>query len=41
MKSQYETLSDIWDELIDKKQQYIDISYGEEAEKLIRNQLTC
>lgn len=33
MKSQYETLSDIWDELIDKKQQYIDISYGEEAEK--------
>lgn len=33
MKSQYETLSDIWDELIDKKQQYIDISYGEGAEK--------
>jgi hypothetical protein len=33
MKSQYETLSGIWDELIDKKQQYIDISYGEEAEK--------
>ena len=33
MKSQYETLSDIWDELIDKKQQYIDISYGEEAGK--------
>lgn len=33
MKSQYETLSDIWDELIDKKQQYIDISYGKEAEK--------
>lgn len=26
-------MSDIWDELIDKKQQYIDISYGEEAEK--------
>lgn len=33
MKSQYGTLSGIWDELIDKKQQYIDISYGEEAEK--------
>lgn len=33
MKSQYEPLSGIWDELIDKKQQYIDISYGEEAEK--------
>lgn len=33
MKSQYESLIDIWDTLIDKKTQYIDIDYGIEAQK--------
>lgn len=33
MKNQYETLIDIWDSLISKKQQYIDIDYGVEAQK--------
>lgn len=33
MKNQYETLIDIWDSLISKKQQYIDINYGAEAQK--------
>ena len=33
MKENYETLNDIWDELISKKQEYIEISYGEEAKK--------
>lgn len=33
MKNQYETLIDIWDSLISKKQQYIDIDYGIEAQK--------
>lgn len=33
MKNQYETLIDIWDSLISKKQQYIDIDYGAEAQK--------
>lgn len=31
LKERYEQLSEIWDELIDKKQEYIDISYGTEA----------
>ena len=33
MKNQYEVLIDIWDSLISKKQQYIDIDYGVEAQK--------
>lgn len=33
MKSKYEGLIDIWDSLISKKQQYIDIDYGVEARK--------
>lgn len=33
MKSKYEGLIDIWDSLISKKQQYIDIDYGVEAQK--------
>lgn len=33
MKNQYEVLIDIWDSLISKKQQYIDIDYGIEAQK--------
>lgn len=33
MKSQYENLISIWDTLIDKKMEYIDISYGKEALK--------
>lgn len=33
MKNQYEALIDIWDSLISKKQQYIDIDYGIEAQK--------
>ena len=33
MKENYETLNDIWDELISKKQEYIEISYGDEAKK--------
>lgn len=33
LKSKYEGLIDIWDSLISKKQQYIDIDYGAEAQK--------
>lgn len=33
MKSKYEGLIDIWDDLISKKQEYIDIDYGIEAQK--------
>lgn len=33
LKSKYEGLIDIWDSLISKKQQYIDIDYGVEAQK--------
>lgn len=33
LKSQYETLIGIWDQLIDKKMEYIDIDYGIEAQK--------
>ena len=33
LKSRYEALSDIWDTLISKKQEYIDIDYGVEAQK--------
>ncbi|MEA4886370.1 MAG: tape measure protein [Bacteroides graminisolvens] len=33
MVSQYDRLNDIWDELIDKKKEYIETSYGEEAVK--------
>lgn len=33
LKSKYEGLIDIWDSLISKKQQYIDIDYGIEAQK--------
>lgn len=33
MKSKYEDLIDIWDTLIDKKTEYIDINYGTEAQK--------
>lgn len=34
MKAQYDTLNDIWDQLIDKKLEYINISYGTEAKKV-------
>lgn len=34
MVEEYNGLSKIWDELIDKKQKYIGISYGEEAAKV-------
>lgn len=47
MKSQYETLITIWDELITKKMDYIDIDYGteaikaaEEAEQLVNIQIS-
>ena len=33
LKSKYEGLIDIWDDLISKKQEYIDIDYGAEAQK--------
>lgn len=33
MKSRYDTLIDVWDELIDKKMEYISIDYGAEAAK--------
>lgn len=33
MKSKYESLITIWDDLISKKQEYIDIDYGAEAQK--------
>lgn len=33
MKERYDTLNEIWDELISKKKEYIDISYGTEALK--------
>ena len=33
LKSKYEGLIDIWDSLISKKQQYIDIDYGVEAQR--------
>lgn len=33
LKSKYEGLIDIWDSLISKKQEYIDINYGAEAQK--------
>ena len=34
MKEEYDALNDIWDTLISKKQEYIDISYGDEARKV-------
>ena len=34
MKAQYDTLNEIWDQLIDKKLEYINISYGTEAKKV-------
>lgn len=34
MKEQYDTLNSIWDELIDKKKEYINTSYGAEANKV-------
>lgn len=34
MVEEYTKLNEIWDELIDKKQEYIDISYGVEADKV-------
>lgn len=47
MKSKYEGLIGIWDSLISKKQQYIDIDYGieakkaaEEAKKLVDTQIS-
>lgn len=33
MKEEYDSLIDVWDILIDKKREYIDISYGDEARK--------
>lgn len=47
LKEQYELLNGVWDNLIDKKKEYIAISYGEEAKKageeakqLINDQMT-
>lgn len=34
MKEEYDSLINVWDTLISKKQQYIDISYGDEARKV-------
>ena len=34
MKSQYEALDSVWDPLIDKKKEYIKMSYGDEAYKV-------
>ena len=34
MKEQYDVLNSIWDDLIDKKREYIDISYGAETNKV-------
>lgn len=34
MVEEYDALNDVWDRLIDKKQEYIDISYGDEARKV-------
>ncbi|WP_431422155.1 hypothetical protein [Bacteroides hominis] len=34
MKSQYEALNSVWDTLIDKKKEYIKMSYGDEAYKV-------
>ena len=34
MKAQYDTLNEIWDQLIEKKMEYINISYGNEAKKV-------
>lgn len=34
LKEQYELLNGVWDTLIDKKKEYISISYGEEAAKV-------
>ena len=34
MKEEYDNLIDVWDTLIQRKQQYIDISYGDEARKV-------
>ncbi|MFV0587484.1 hypothetical protein [Bacteroides reticulotermitis] len=39
MKDQYDTLNNIWDQLIDKKREYIGISYGSEASKVGREAL--
>jgi len=33
LRDQYELLNGVWDDLIDKKKEYISISYGEEATK--------
>lgn len=33
LKAKYETLIELWDELIDKKMEYISIDYGTEAQK--------
>lgn len=33
MVAEYDTLSDVWDTLIEKKREYVDISYGDEARK--------
>lgn len=33
MKARYENLSEVWDKLIDKKREYIEMSYGAEAAK--------
>lgn len=39
MKDQYDNLNAIWDELIDKKKEYIEMSYGAEANKVGREAL--
>ena len=39
MVEEYTNLNKIWDELIDKKKEYIDISYGAEANKVGREAL--
>lgn len=39
MKEEYDNLIDVWDTLIQRKQQYIDISYGDEARKVAKETL--
>lgn len=34
MKEQYDKLNEVWDQLIDKKKEYLSMAYGEEAKKI-------
>lgn len=39
MREEYDSLNKVWDILISKKQEYIDISYGDEARKVAKETL--